>query len=550
MKELLLKRKSKFILYVVACFLPVIDTLLRNISIALLIGSIEKADINYFTKVFVLSISFVILGTLLYVISRFMRISYMRDTILDVRINAFDRILKYSYKNFSKKSKDVYISNLINDINVFEQNFFLRLINTIFQGGWYVVSLLILFFIDFKFALSIFAVSIIMFFISKSFEGRTVKLQEEVSENNEKFTTNVSNTFNGLEILKLNNIEDKFLYNTLKAIDKVEKKKLHYTVFTEGQRSLTNFLGFAIFVGIIIYAINLVLQGATFTKIMLMVQLSNGCIWPIVQILPWFNELKASAKIYDKITKDDEEKDTVTLKENKFKFNSQLEVNNLRFNYDNKEILKGASFVIEKGKKYLLKGVSGAGKSTLINLLSMVNDDYEGTISLDGVDYKSINEKSFNDNISFVYQDVFLFEDTIFNNIALFKEISEDRILKAAEDAGLGDFLSERKLGLQEKLMENGKNLSGGQRQRISIARAIAKDASILFVDEATSSLNEELGRAVENTLLSLDSTVVAISHRYYEGISEKYDYVLEVKSGLVDQYNSQDYFNMEVPAI
>lgn len=550
MKDLLLKRKSKFILYVVACFLPVVDTLLRNVSSALLIGSIEAKDLNYFIKAFALSIFFTIFGVLLYVISRFMRISYMRDTILDVRINAFDRILKYSYKNFSKKSKDVYISNLINDINVFEQNFFLKLINTIFQGGWYIVSLIILFFLDFKFALVIFTISVIMFFISKSFENKTVKLQEEVSENNENFTTNISNTFNGVEILKLNNIEDKFLYNTLKSIDKVERKKLHYTVFTESQRSLTNFLGFGIFVGIIIYSINLVLQGTSFTKITLMIQLSNGCIWPIVQILPWFNELKASAKIYEKITKDDEEKNSDIVKEKGFDFNSKLEVNDLKFSYDNKDIFKGTSFVIEKGKKYLLKGASGAGKSTLISLLSMVNDDYDGTITLDGVDYREINEKSFNDNISFVYQDVFLFEDTIFNNIALFKDISEERVLEAAKDAGLEEFLEERKLGLQEKLMENGKNLSGGQRQRISIARAIAKNANILFVDEATSSLNEELGRAVENTLLSLDSTVIAISHRYYEGISEKYDYVLEVKNGLVYQHNSQDYFNMEVLAI
>ncbi|WP_352418705.1 ABC transporter ATP-binding protein [Proteiniborus sp.] len=550
MKDLLLKRKSKFIMYVIACFLPVIDTLLRNVSIALLIGSIEVKNVDYFIKVFALSIFFSLFGTLLYVISRFMRISYMRDTILDVRINAFDRILKYSYKNFSKKSKDIYISNLINDINVFEQNFFLKLINTIFQGGWYVVSLIILFFMDFKFALGIFTISILMFFISKSFENKTVKLQEEVSENNENFTTNISNTFNGLEILKLNNIEEKFLQKTLKAVDKVERKKLHYTVFTEGQRSLTNFLGFAIFIGIILYSIKLVLQGESFTKIMLMIQLSNGCVWPIVEILPWFNELKASAKIYDKITQNDEERNSDIVKEKEFTFNSQLEVSNLKFSYDNKEIFNGASFIIEKGKKYLLKGASGAGKSTLINLLSMVNDDYEGTIKLDDVDYKEINEKSFNDNISFVYQDVFLFEDTIYNNIALFKNISEERVLKAAKDAGLMDFLNERKLGLQEKLMENGKNLSGGQRQRISIARAIAKDASILFVDEATSSLNEELGRAIENTLLSLDSTVIAISHRYYEGISEKYDYVLEVKNGLVYQYNSQDYFNMEVLAI
>ena len=550
MKELLLKRKSRFILYVIACFLPVIDSLFRSVSTALIIGSIERGELDYFYKIFALTIALALLGAVLYVISRFMRISYMRDTILDVRIKAFEKIMKHSYKSFSKKSKDVYISNLINDINIFEQNFFFKLINVIFQGGWYAVSLIILFFLDVKFALGIFLVSIIVFFISKSFEKKTVKLQEEVSENNEKFTTNISNTFNGLEILKLNNIEDKFLNNTLKAVDKVERKKFHYTVFAEGQRSLTNFLGYAIFVGIIVYCINLVLKGESFTKVALMIQLSNGCVWPITQILPLINELKASVKIYDKITAEDEETLLVIEKEKEFIFNNNLEVNDLRFNYEGKEIFKGASFNIEKGKKYLIKGESGAGKSTLMKLLSMVNDDYEGTIKLDGVDYREIKDKNLNDNIAFIYQDVFLFEDTILNNITLFKDIPEERVNKAVKEAGLMDFIKEKKLGLKEMLMENGKNLSGGQRQRISIARAIVKDSSILFVDEGTSSLNEELGRNIEDTILSLDSTVIAISHRYYEGITEKYDYVLEVKNGLVKQYNSEDYFNMEVFAI
>jgi ATP-binding cassette subfamily B protein len=97
---------------------------------------------------------------------------------------------------------------------------------------------------------------------------------------------------------------------------------------------------------------------------------------------------------------------------------------------------------------------------------------------------------------------------------------------------------------LNQRLTENGKNLSGGQRQRISIARAMAKNAEILFVDEGTSSLNEELGREIEKVFLELDSTVIAISHRYYEGVTENYDYVIELKNGEIHSYPAKDYFN------
>ena len=97
---------------------------------------------------------------------------------------------------------------------------------------------------------------------------------------------------------------------------------------------------------------------------------------------------------------------------------------------------------------------------------------------------------------------------------------------------------------MNERLTENGKNLSGGQRQRISIARAIAKNTELLFVDEGTSSLNEELGKEIERVFLELDNTVIAISHRYYEGVTENYDYVIEIKNGEVNCFPARDYFD------
>lgn len=546
MKELLLKRKSRFFLYILACFIPVVSDLLGNLAMSMLIGSIEIGTMEHFTKVAIFSLGIIVLVSLLYITSRFMRISFMRDTLLDVRLAAFDKILKSSYKNFSMKSKDSYISNLINDINLFESNFFLKLINVIFRGGMYVVSLIIITFMDYKFGIAAFLVSIILFFISKSFEKKTVSLQEDVSEYNEDFAVDMSNTFNGLEILKLNNIEDKFLSKSLNSITKLERKKFSYNVYTDSQRRIMEFLGFGFLIGSMVYLAVLIGEGVSLTKVIFMVQASNGCIWNITSILPLFNELKSSVNIYDKITKDTENTTTTIVKEKDFKFEKQIEVKNLYFDYEGKQIFKDVSFKIEKDKKYLLKGASGAGKSTLIKLLSMVYDDYEGEIIVDGIDYREIKENSLNNNIAFIYQDVFLFEDSIFNNIALFKPFSEEEVLNAAKISGLNTLLGKKEDGVYEMLMENGKNLSGGERQRISIARAVVKNCEILFADEGTSSLDEELGRTVEDTILSLDSTVIAISHRYYEGITEKYDYVLEIKDGRISQHNTNEYF-MEV---
>jgi ABC-type multidrug transport system fused ATPase/permease subunit len=257
-----------------------------------------------------------------------------------------------------------------------------------------------------------------------------------------------------------------------------------------------------------------------------------------------WNQVKASVSIYDKIAKPEESTIAAGLGTEEFQFENKIEIMGVDFSYDQKQILVNASFTIEKGKKYLIKGVSGAGKTTLMNLLAMIYDDYEGRITVDGVNYRDISEKSFHDKVAFIYQDVFLFEDTIRNNITLYREVPEEQLDYAVKVCGLDAIILEKKDGINERLSENGKNLSGGQRQRISIARAIAKNAEILFVDEGTSSLNEELGREIEKVFLELNNTVIAISHRFYEGVTDHYDYVIELKNGSVHCYPAKDYFD------
>src|SRR5690554_5234467 len=122
MKQLLFKRKARFIIYVIACFFPTIADLMRVGLISLILKSVQDADLQLFYTCLFLGIGFIIYEFISYVSSRLLRISYMRDIILDVRLAAMDKILNMSYKNFTKKSKDVYISNLINDVNNFERN--------------------------------------------------------------------------------------------------------------------------------------------------------------------------------------------------------------------------------------------------------------------------------------------------------------------------------------------------------------------------------------------------------------------------------------------
>jgi ABC-type multidrug transport system fused ATPase/permease subunit len=514
-----------------------------------MLGSIEERTMEAFYKAMGFGLVFIIGTSLLFLISRFLRIRFMRDTVLDVRLAAFDKIMRMNFDQFSRKSKEVYISNLINDINVFEQNFFFRLLNIIFNSGTYFFSILILMILDFKFGLSVLGISLIVFAIAKSFEKKTISLQEDVSDLNEKFTVDVSNTVNGMEILKLNQIEGPFLDKTLKAVNQVETKKMKLGVFSQAQRGVTMVLGTAIFVGLLLYLLERVQNGMSYTQMAFMVQTASSCIWPIQQVMPLVNELKASVRIFDKITKDEELDEASPAGEKPFDFNHAVKVKNASFSYNGKNVLKDINLTIEKGKKYLVRGASGTGKSTLLKILSKTISGYKGEIDVDDVPLKEISMDAFNDKVTFIYQDVFLFEDTLYNNISLYQNINERIILAAAEKAGLKDVLDHFDQGVHHFLSENGKNLSGGQRQRVSIARAIAKNSEILFADEATSSLNYELGCAIEETLLNLECTVISVSHRYYQGITEKYDFVLELSEDGLKQVPAEIYFREAVAA-
>ena len=544
MKELLLKRKSKFIQYLAATFMFIINHFAGMAMFALILEAIEKADIEYYKTIVIVIIIYIIYSPLTYLISRLLRIRYMRDTILDVRKQAFDRIINMPFKRFSQKSKEVYISNLINDINIFENKFFISFLNFLINIGMFLFSLLFLVILDYRLALGMLMFSVLLFFLAGFFSKKAISLEQEISSSNEVLTTDMANTFTGMEILKLNNIEDKFLLKSIDTINRVEGKKCAAGIFTEMQQHVIRILAFVVSVLVMIYLGGLMQKGTTLGMAGFIFQLCSSISNYLINAFPRWNQMKASVSIYNKIAKTEEYTVNIGRGDKPFSFEEQIRVSNLSFSFGSKQIIRNASFVIEKGKKYLIKGVSGAGKTSLMNLLAMVYDDFEGSITVDGVDYGNIYEKSFYDKVAFIYQDVFLFEDTIRNNITLYKDIPDDQIAYAVKVSGLDTLIQEKKEGLNLRLTENGKNLSGGQRQRISIARAMAKDAEILFVDEGTSSLNEELGREIEKVFLELESTVIAISHRYYEGVSENYDQVIELKNGEVHCYPAKDYFS------
>lgn len=197
--------------------------------------------------------------------------------------------------------------------------------------------------------------------------------------------------------------------------------------------------------------------------------------------------------------------------------NADIEVNNISFSYESRKIIDGISLKIPAKTSLAIVGPSGGGKTTLTNLIARFWDVDAGKITLNGKNIKKYNYDSLMANFSFVFQNVYLFKDTIANNIRFgTPEASMDKVMDAAKRACCHEFIMSLPRGYETVIGEDGINLSGGERQRISIARAIMKDSPIIILDEATANVDpeneEELIKAIE--ALTKEKTVIMIAHR------------------------------------
>lgn len=196
-----------------------------------------------------------------------------------------------------------------------------------------------------------------------------------------------------------------------------------------------------------------------------------------------------------------------------------VEFRHVSFAYDKEEVLHDISFKAEKGEMVALTGESGSGKTTIANLIARFWDITEGEILLDGTDIRSMSARDLMSGISMVFQNVYLFEDTIYNNIAMGRPgASYGEVEEAAKKARCFDFIMKQPYGFETRIGEGGHTLSGGERQRISIARCILKDAPVVILDEATASLDADNEFYIQEAMSELcrDKTVIVIAHRLY----------------------------------
>lgn len=390
--------------------------------------------------------------------------------------------------------------------------------------------------------------SVLPLIIPQIFNKKNQKLRMDSIGENEQFIAKSKEITDGFETIKSFGIEDKII-NLFEKLNKTNQKKLflanRFNVFHMAFSIFISMLGI---VSALVTATYLSSKGLiTAGEIGAIIQLSNYIVDPVTTIPANVISIKSVEMEMKRIDKMIAKKNADLKVREKFKLDNQISIKNLSFKYGDNEVLKGISLDLEKGKKYAIVGESGSGKSTLANILLRRLDYENGSVKFDDTELKRIDEDDFYSNISLVSQNVFLFNDTLKNNVCLYNDYSQSDFERSIEKSKLNSVIEDLEEKENTVLGEYGTSLSGGEKQRVSISRALIKNSSFVIMDEATSSLDIKTARAIENTLLSLNQTVLVITHRIDESILKKYDKIFLLEDGRITQsgdYSDISYFN------
>lgn len=459
--------------------------------------------------------------------------TFKKRALVQYKNNAYEQILSKSITDFNKSTTSTYISALTNDVNVIEEKYIFSTFTIITQIALFVASIVIMLLYNPALTGIAIGLSLIPMLVMLVVGGKLATHEKKISDQNQSFMHFLKDNLIGFSTIKVFKAEDKvkdiFKKNN-QTLDNEKAKKQKTVILLEMLQTATSYVAqFGVFfVGAYIAISTGKIQASV---IILFVQLMNTVMSPLIQIPTLISERNSCKPLFKKLdellkTEESGEKQSAT-------FDRGITVKGLGFAYEENKILNEVDFKFEKGKSYALVGASGSGKTTLLNLLVGRFQDYEGEIFYDDKELKNLSIDSLFEKTVFVEQDVFVFDDTIINNVTMYSNVDRKTLDNALDMSGLNELIKAK--GEDYKCGENGANLSGGEKQRISIARALIKRAELLLMDEATSALDSETSSSVMNSVLDIENlSKIVITHKLEEKILKRFDEILVLKNGKI----------------
>ncbi len=464
-----------------------------------------------------------------------------QNVVFDIRTKLFKHIINFKMGYFDKSSVGRLVTRAVNDMetiaSIFSQGLFM-IIADLLQMLVVMVVMLIL---SWKLSFIVFLILPFILFATRKFQKSMKIAFNDVRNEVANLNSFVQERLTGMKIVQVFN-RQKIEYETFTKINKKHKEAWLKTVWYNSIFFPLAELSTSITIGLIVWfgGLNLIYENSDVTLgvIFLFIQLSQMLFRPLRQIADKFNTLQmgmvAANRVFKIIDTDSSFKNTKNLN---FNFSKGIvEFNEVTFSYnEGEQVLKELSFKINQGEKIAIVGSTGSGKTTIVNLLNRFYEPQNGSIFLDGVNINELEIKSLRSNIALVLQDVFLFADTLLNNITLWnRHIPFKAVTDAAKKIGIHGFIMSLPGGYNYNVRERGVMLSQGQRQLIAFLRAYIKYPSILILDEATSSIDSKSEKLIQHATetITKNKTSIIIAHRLSTVL--KSDRIIVLENGLI----------------